>query len=178
MKKVLFVFVAALLFVAGCSGGKEESAAPKNEQIKEFTQKFNDIGYDYPNVGELKEESFGEIKEEKYEKWQTLYDEHGAYSIDAKYNFNDELTGFSIVIDKEQIYYRFMGSGIDAAKTMVEVLGLDKDKFEENCVEAINMNSTEGKEYKDNGYNIFIYDFNVDGSIEHGGLTINIDKDL
>ncbi|ONK21217.1 hypothetical protein BLX87_23090 [Bacillus sp. VT-16-64] len=80
MKKVLFVFVVALLFVAGCSGGKEESAAPKEEKPQE------ELKQEQPEqTADLEEgEEASEIEEEEQEKDFVTEAEANAEAYPAK----------------------------------------------------------------------------------------------
>lgn len=161
MKRILFV-VLALLLLTACVG---------NTELESFVKDFNENSYEFTDVDILKKDSFGEIEKEKYGTWQSLFEWEDYYSIDAKYNDDQKLTGYYISISENQNYEELDGVGFEASQVIAETLGLDRDKFWDEFNNAID---NEESEYEDNGYKINISDFVL--SDEHMGMTINFDK--
>lgn len=162
--KRLFTLMVALLFLTACSSGKE---------LDSFVESYNDAAYDYTAVDILKEKNFGEIEEEKYGIVQKLYQLEGEQTLHVKYT-DKKLTGYNMSISGDSPYEDKTGTGFEASLTLVKALGLDKSLFESNFDKAID--TGEIITYQDNGYEITLSDFSVGESIQHEGMTINIDK--
>lgn len=150
--------------MVACGGPKE---------LKDFTKKFNENAYEFVAVDILKENDFGEIEEEKYGNWQTLYDLEGSYTIYAKYDRNNNIVGYNIHISGDEPYEELTGTGFEASQVIAETLELKRDVFIENYQKSLEIGEAE---YQDGDYEITFYDFHVDEVIEHQGMTINFNK--
>lgn len=157
MKRILILLLATILL----------SACGSNSEHKGFTERYNENAYDYTSVALLDEEQFGEIKEEKYGKWKNLQTRDG-YSVEAKYNDDDELTGYYIAIKEGELYYRYEGEGYEASQVLVKTLGLDSEKFTNEFSKVIETDEDDIT-YTDNDYEISIFTL---GS----GIIMNFDK--
>ncbi|WP_117161332.1 hypothetical protein [Paraliobacillus sp. X-1268] len=162
MKKLAFVLVLSF-FLFGCKA--------KTDELETFINDFNES---VENT-EANEIDTDEVAKHENNQWQSLYNEKGAYFIEVKSNSNGELTNFKIVIDKNQIYYHLLGSGIDASKSVISSLDLDKDKFLIKSAEAIDNLNAEIIKYSENGFEIGVQDITY-GEKYRDGLIIMIDK--
>lgn len=166
MKKVLFIFAAVLLFLAGCSASKNE--------LKEFTETYNENAYEFVSVELLKEDKFGEIREEKYGNWQKLYSAEDRYTIEAKLDEDKKIKGYHINISGNEPYERLTGEGFEASQVIAETIGLDRDKFLTEYEKALNSGG-EDISYSDAGYKVNL--FEITHVEDHGGIIINYDKE-
>ena len=164
MKKLVYLLLGITLVLAACSNQGE---------LKDFTKTFNENSYEFVGVDILKEESFGEIKTEKYGKWKKLYELEDYYSIEAKYNDDEKLTGYYISIEGEQPYENLEGVGFEAALVLAKTLDLDRDRFIEEFQNALAVGDVT---YNENGYEIILHDFSAGEMIVHEGMIINFNK--
>lgn len=157
MKRVIIILLAAVM-LAACGSDAE---------VSDFTDKYNENAYEFTSVKLLDEEQFGEVIKEKYGNWKNLQTRDG-YNIEAKYNDDDELTGYYIAIKEGELYYRYEGEGYESSLVIAETLGLDREKFTDEFSKVV---ETDEKDvtYDDNGYEINIFTI-------VSGVTINFNK--
>ena len=150
------------------------SACGSNE-LSGFVESYNENAYEFVSVSLLDEDDFGEIREEKYGNWQRLFEREDHYYIEAKYDGDNELTGYHIHVTGEEPYERHEGEGYESALVIGETLGINRDKFIETYEKTL-VEDPETVEYKDGNYSISIDNFSVGQTIINDGMTINFDK--
>lgn len=159
MKKIaLFLLLTMTILLVGCSssGG-----------LNDFTKEYNENARKY-NAPILVEKEFGEIEDDENMSWQTLF-ESQKYDINAKYKDGKNVSGHRIVIKDIENFAGKDGTAYDATLTIVDTLGLDPKKLDEEIQKMLNKDN---KGYVDNGYKISLFLNNVTDTI----IYINIDK--
>lgn len=160
MKKVtLFLSFVMTLFLVGCSS---------SSGLSDFTKDFNENARKY-NVPELVEKEFGEVEDDENMSWQTLF-ESQKYDIDAKYKDGKTVSGHRVAIKDIENFVGKDGSAYDATLTIVDTLGLDPKKLDEELRKMLNKDN-DG--YVDNGYKVSLFLNNVTDTL----IYINIDKE-
>lgn len=164
--KRLAILMFAVFIIAACSSNQSDLMA--------FTETYNENAYEFVSVELLDENKFGEIREEKYGKWQNLYDADGRYYIEAKLDDDDKVKGYHVSISEDEPYERLEGEGFEASQVIVETLELDRDKFLSEYDKALESDG-ETIRYSDGGYEVSFSEFTYPD--EHGGMIINYDKE-
>lgn len=194
MKKILFVFVVALLFMAGCSGEKEESAAPKeekpqeeriNRELEKFideynyqVEKLNNSESDLPELKQINRNDIGELKKEKHIYWQKLLknEQEEVYEISARYNTDKELIGLHVFSlgnlsnGNSLGNFSFSDSGVTAGLVVARSIGLDVETYAEEFGTVVN-GGTGTRSYYDSEYEI-----NFIITPDTGSYVVNFDK--
>ena len=159
--KRLFLFIGTLLiFISACG----------SDDLKAFVSDFNKNADRY-NIQLLDKDDFGEIEDEEYMSWRELYDSDD-YSIDAKYEDGESLSGYYLVIDRGQPIEEFEGNGFKASLSIAKALGLDHKKF----IRELGASFNEGSHsYVDKDYRVS-FSYSGEESLTSVGTIINFDK--
>lgn len=163
MRKVLLIAVLLTIGIAGCS---TEGA------LNDFIDDYNENTTEFKSVEPLEKENFSKIREEEFGNWKTLFKSDGQYTLEAKYDKENKLTGYNLSISEHESYEDNGGSGYEASQVIAETLGIDRKKFKEKYEEAL---KNEESMFTNNGYEISFSDFNAGQMIQHGGMVINYD---
>ena len=162
MKKVLFLLL--LLSLIACGNDLDETNS--------FIESFNENAYEFTGVGLIDVNNLENIRQEKNGKWRRLY-ESKFYTLEAKYNDNEKLTGYNLSIDKNQAYEKMEGFGYEATLVLIKTLGLDREEFNKYYQKSLEDEDLETVVYVENGYEITLINFMF--GKEYNGMVINID---
>lgn len=175
LKKVIFVFVAALLGMVGCSS--EDTSAPQKEYINSELERFideynnqveesNNSNIDFPEIEKIQKKNVGKIKKENGKYWRKLLrieqEEVWEYEILALYNSDKELTGYSVSSINQK--------AVVAGLLVAESLGLDAKVYSDELEKIVNGGAGK-RSYYDSGYEIH---FAIKPDI--GSYTVSFDK--
>lgn len=159
MKK--FISVVFLLVLAACSGQQNE--------LDNFVKAYN--GNVDGSLNAIDKNEIDEIREEENGKWQQIVKEDGKYTIEAKYDKDNNIIGYHIGIDGTESYETMKGEGFKASTAIIKALDLDSDKYIDGYVHAMENGEYS---YEDGAYRISFSDMVI--AEDHTGLYINFDK--
>jgi hypothetical protein len=156
-----FISIVFLLVLAACSGQQNE--------LDNFVKAYN--GNVDGSLNTIDKNEIDEIREEENGKWQQIVKEDGKYTIEAKYDKDNNISGYHIGIDGTELYETMKGEGFKASTAIIKALDLDSDKYIDGYVQAMENGEYS---YEDGAYSISFSDMVI--ADDHTGLYINFDK--